>query len=146
MFLDGPAADNGDGILGNGGEYVDFVTFKTSENIILSGYTIELHGDGAGVGVNRGTELVQLSADTGAGFVVIDSFDNNGFGGTVIRPLGGPVEANTFKLEITRDNGSGPRIVELDAIATTIPEPSTMMLLALGGLGLLRGIRRLRRS
>ncbi len=114
IFGDGGTPDNGNGILGDGGETVDSLNWQTSSLVTLDGYRLTVGGDGAGA--NRATELAAFSV---AG-EQDDLFDNNAFHGSVDRIFSVPQLGEAFQLNTTRTLSSGPRLFELDAI---VPDP-----------------------
>ncbi len=108
---DGGEPDNGDQIVGTGGEMVDFIQWHTSQPLSLAGFRIALSGDGASA--NRDTEMVQFLVEG----VVVDCFDNNGFDGVVTRMfVDGAITGDDFRIEFTRTTSSGGRIFDIDAI------------------------------
>ncbi|HAB16647.1 MAG TPA: CotH kinase family protein [Verrucomicrobiota bacterium] len=118
IFGDGGTPDNGNDVIGDGGETVDFIEWQTKESISLAGYRLTLSGDGADP--NRSTELVRFLVDGDEA----DFFDNQGFDGTFTRVFkDGARWGGAFRIEFTRTTASGPRIIELDAI--TGPPPLT---------------------
>ena len=132
IFGDGGTADNGDGIIGNGGETVDSIVWHTSAPLTLAGFRISLAGDGSSP--DRDTELVRFLV----GGQEVDLFDNNGFDGEVTRLFASAVTGNDFEIQFTKTTLSGGRIFEIDAITGTVPEPSAAALLLLGGALLAR--------
>ncbi len=111
IFGDGGSPDNGDLVVGNGGEFVDFIQWHTSQPLSLAGFRLVLSGDG--VTANRDTEMVQFLVEG----VVVDCFDNNGFDGAVTRLFAdGAVTGDDFRIEFTRTTSSGGRIFDVDAI------------------------------
>ena len=81
----------------------------------LAGFRIGLSGDGADS--NRDTELVRFLV----GGIEVDLFDNNGFDGTVTRIFSeGAIVGDDFRIEFTRRAGTGPRVLQIDAITRTI--------------------------
>ena len=117
LFADGGTPDNGNAIMGDGGETVDFLAWRTTAPVPLAGYRLTVAGDGATTA--RDAELVRFFVDG----VERDLFDNNGFDGQVVRTFaGGVVEGLEFRVEFTRTSASGPRVYEIDAL--TGPPPS----------------------
>lgn len=111
IFGDGGVPDNGNLVLGDGGETVDFIAWRTTQPISLAGFRIALSGDGADS--NRDTELVRFLV----GGIEVDLFDNNGFDGTVTRMFAeGAIVGDDFRIECTRRAATGPRIFQIDAI------------------------------
>ena len=111
IFGDGGVPDNGNLVLGDAGETVDFIAWRTTEPLSLAGFRIALSGDGAAS--DRDTELVRFIV----GGIEVDLFDNNGFDGTVTRLFAeGAIVGDDFRIEFTRRAGTGPRIFQIDAI------------------------------
>ena len=132
IFNDGGTPDNGNSIMGDGGEFVDFIAWSTPTPLTLAGFTMSLSGDGGGTA--RATELVRFLVEG----VQVDLFDNNAFGGDLSRLFAdGAVVGDDFRIEFTRTT-NGPRIFEIDAILGVVPEPSSALLGLLGGAMLLR--------
>lgn len=120
IFGDGGVPDNGNLVLGDGGETVDFIEWITLAPVTLAGYRLELRSDGAGG--RRGTELVRFVVDG----VERDLWDNNSSSGPVTRLLpAGAVTGERFRLEFTRTTEAGGRVVEMDAITGPLPPPMT---------------------
>jgi hypothetical protein len=111
IFANGFTIDNGNAIMGDGGERVDYIQWQTTLPVALAGFRFEGAGDGGGT--NRGTELVRFLVEG----VEVDLFDNN-YGSVAVDRLfaGGVVTGSTFRIELTRTASSGPRIKEIDAI------------------------------
>jgi hypothetical protein len=138
----------GEAIFADGGMPgdVDFVTFRTLAPINLVRYELRLQDDSSFSGTaNRGVTSVELFASPdGALFDLISSgpitpFYNGAYGFTQIT-VSDDVSANGmqfFRLEVTRVNDSGPRIVELDGFGSTFPEPGSLMIWSLGGATLI---------
>ncbi len=137
IFGDGGVTDNGNAIMGDGGETVDFIDWDTLAPVGIQGYEISMTGDGGGA--MRSVELVRFLVEG----VQVDFFDNNRLGGTIRRLFAGPVTGDDFRIEFTRGSPWGPRILEINAILT--PEPTTMTLLVFG-TGLLAARRRRKRA
>ena len=135
IFADGGAVDNGNGLFGDGGEFVDFLEWDTATPLTLAGFRLGLSGDGAG-NPFRDTELVRFLVEG----VQVDLFDNNGFDGDVDRLFsGGPVTGNDFRIEFTRTTAGGGRIFEIDAIlGVPVPEPASGALVLAGAALALR--------
>ncbi len=111
IFGDGGEPDNGDLLVGNGGETVSFIQWHTSQPLTLAGFRLILSGDGPSS--NRDTEMVQLLVEG----EVVDCFDNNGFDGAVSRFFAdGAVTGDDFRIEFTQTTSSGGRIFDIDAI------------------------------
>ena len=111
IFGDGGEQDNGDQIVGNGGETVDFIQWHTATPLNLAGYRINLSGDGPSSA--RDTEMVQFLVEG----KVVDCFDNNGFDGVVTRTFpDGVVTGDDFRIEFTRTMSWGGRLFDVDAI------------------------------
>src|SRR5439155_1592177 len=105
-----------------------------------------------GAGGARGLDSFQLFADFGSGYVPISALVGGLFaiqtvnGGVldITIPASAPTGTTSFRAEFVR-NSNGPRIVELDAILEpVVPEPSTIALMALGGLAIFGWIKRRR--
>jgi len=112
IFADGGAADNGNGILGDGGETVDAITWQTNQVVLLEGYEYSGSSDGPAFGFSRGTELVRFSVNG----EVDDLYDHNSTTGGVQRLFAVPQVGNTFEVNTTRRLTTGPRVNEIDAI------------------------------
>lgn len=126
IFADGGAADNGNGIFGDGGEAVDFLAWHTATPLTLAGFRVGMAGDG--LDPNRDTELVRFLVEG----VEVDLFDNNGFDGDITRLFsGGAVTGDDFRIEFTRTTSAGQRVFEVDAVIA-VPEPSAALTLMLG--------------
>lgn len=118
LFADGGKADNGNTVMGDDGETVDFIEWQVDDALPLAGYRIQLSGDEGGR--NRSTEWVRLLVDGEEA----DRFDNHGFHGAVLRLFADGVRwGGSFRLEFTRSTSSGPRVIEVDAL-TGPPPPS----------------------
>jgi cysteine-rich repeat protein len=115
IFGDGGTGDNGNAILGDGGETVDFIEWQTTSPTTVLGYELALtQFDPFG----RETELVRFLVDG----VERDLFDNDSETGadnstihTVLRSFGSFVTGSTFRIEVTR-SGLAPRITEINAL------------------------------
>jgi hypothetical protein len=117
IFGDGGIADNGNQIMGDANETVDFIAWHTTQAISLAGFRLWISGDGASS--NRDTQLVRFLV----GGQEVDFFDNDGFDGIVTRIFSeGAMVGADFRIEFTRGTDSGPRIIEIDAI-TGPPTP-----------------------
>ena len=113
IFADGGTADNGNMILGDGDETVDWVHFEASTAVTLFGYQLLCAGDAWITGGPRATELVEFSVDG----IVMDLFDADGVSGPFSRMFAnGPVTGFEFDLRLTRTQSTGPRLFELDSI------------------------------
>jgi len=131
IFSDSGTPDNGNGVMGDGGERVDFIQWHTTSMINLAGFQFSVSGDGGGT--KRATELIRFYVEG----VQVDLFDNNSTAGVFDRVFaGGPVMGDDFRIEFTRKDAFGPRIREINAIL--VPEPSSLLLVSLGCLCLLR--------
>lgn len=116
IFADAGAPDNGNLILGDGGETVDFLEWRVAASLPLAGYRLSVRGEGTFPG--RDTALVRFLIDG----IEVDRFHNQGFDGDVLRTFdNGVVEGSHFRLELTRTSASGPRIVEIDALTGPLP-------------------------
>jgi cysteine-rich repeat protein len=115
IFGDGGTVDNGNAILGDGGETVDFIEWQTTSPTTVLGYELALtQFDPFG----REAELVRFLVDG----VERDLFDNDAAtgedGNTILRVqrrFGSFVTGSTFRIEVTR-NGLAARITEIDAL------------------------------
>jgi cysteine-rich repeat protein len=114
IFGDSGAPDNGNAVLGDGGELVDYIEWQTSEPVDVLGYHLIISQfDPFG----RQMELVRFLVDD----VERDSFDNDSATGTpdvaneIERPFGQLLTGTTFRIELTRAS-NGPRITEIDAL------------------------------
>ena len=113
IFHDGGVVDNGNSILGDGGETVDYIRFETDVPVVLDGYSVSLQADYGQQNTFRSTALVRFSIDGN----VVDFFDNDGHSAVQERLFqDGPLTGSEFLLELTRVTDGGPRIVEIDAI------------------------------
>lgn len=117
IFADGGVADNGNLVLGDAGETVDFIEWKTTMPIALAGYRLTVAGDASSM--DRGTALVRFLVDGAEA----DRFHNAGATGAVVRRFEqGVIEGDTFRIELTRSSTMGPRIMEIDALTGPTPE------------------------
>lgn len=114
IFGDGGVPDNGNQIMGDGGETVDSLTWNTTSPVILEGYRLNVSADVPNP--QRGTQLVAFSVNG----ELDDFFDNNGASGPVDRLFSIPQIGSSFELNTTRTTSEGPRIGEIDAI---VPDP-----------------------
>lgn len=122
IFDDGGVVDNGNMIIGDGGELVDFIEWSTSSPIELGGLQIQLQSDGVGA---RSVELVRILVEN----VEVGLYDNNGAQGSPDFNFA-PAIGNDFRVEFTRTGSSGPRIARIDALdARVVPEPTTLVML-----------------
>lgn len=113
IFGDGGVSDNGNQILGDEGETVDFISWQLPEGIPLAGYRLTLSGDGTAQQNNRSAELVRFLVDGDE----VDLFDNQAFNGSVNRVFaGGTRVGSDFRVELTRTTSGGPRLLEIDAL------------------------------
>ncbi len=112
IFNDGGVIDNGNGILGDGGETVDSLTWDTTSLVLIEGFRATVNGDSGGP--SRAIELMGFSV---AG-ELDDLFDNNAAAGTFDRVFSVPQLGNGFRLNTTRASSAGPRISEIDAIVS----------------------------
>lgn len=128
--------------------FTHFVEWQSASPIILSGYHLMAADDSSATAGDRGFTAFRLFAFDGSGFGLIDTFNptSNPYPGNVVditRPVG-PLTAQRFRAEFDQFgpqfNGSGPRILELDAVAVAVvPEPGSILLAAvLGTLALRR--------
>lgn len=116
IFGDGGTPDNRNLIMGDGGETVDFIAWRTIVPVTLAGYRLAVAGDGAGP--NRDTALVRFLVNG----VELDRFHNSGHDGGLTRLFAtGAVVGDDFRLELTRTSASGPRVVEIDAVTAPLP-------------------------
>jgi hypothetical protein len=123
LFEDGGVADNGNGVMGDGGETVDWIAWETDAPVSIAGYHVTGSSDSE-TSRNRGTELVRFTVDG----VVLDIWDNDAASGgqpwRIVSPE--PFRGQSFKLEFTRSTTSGPRIYEIDAVY--VPPPAGTVL------------------
>jgi len=114
MFADGGVADNGNNVMGDGGETIDYVRWQTTSPVILQGYSVALGSEGPSQGYNRGTQLFTF----GVAGEQDDFFDDNAQNGWGSLNRTFPVAqiGKDFEIKLTRHNGSGPRLCEVDAI------------------------------
>ncbi len=116
LFADAGTPDNGNGVFEPSVETVDWISWQTTQNVVLDGYRVGLGSEGPGQGYNRGTELFTFQVN-GEGD---DFFDDNAVhGGGVDRYFAVPQVGNSFAVNLTRTTSGGPRIDEIDAI---VPE------------------------
>ena len=116
IFGDGGTPDNGDQVVGNDGETVDFIAWHTTAPITLAGFRVNLSGDGNSNA--RDTEMVQFIVEG----QVVDCFDNHGFDGVVTRVFAdGAVTGDDFRIEFTRTMPWGGRVFDVDAITGPAP-------------------------
>lgn len=129
-------------------QFVEFTILALPADTGVAGVTLYAQSDTGAEDANRAT----------SGFRLLSDADNDGSFETELVPLTDPLDntasspANTYfftptaatayRAEFTKQGASGSREVELDAITGTIPEPATLSLLALSGLGLLARRRR----
>ncbi len=123
LFADGPTVDNGNNVMGDGGETVDWISWQTTQTVVLEGYRAGLGSEGPGQGFNRGTELFSFSV---AG-EQDDFFDDNAQNGTVDRMFAIPQVGKAFGINLTRRTEGGPRIGEIDAIVPDAPAPDVFV-------------------
>ncbi len=124
--------------LGNGYFQLDWATDVTFDTIKL--YNLEYGGFGHEYNLWAFDVLID---DGQGGWTIIDSVS----GGTdaiytYVSPT--PITTSALKFDvITANNADGyARVIELEVISAPVPEPMTLSLLALGGLGVLRRRRR----
>lgn len=119
LFADGLTADNGNGILGDGGEKVDFLTWSTSSWVVVSGYRAYLGSES--VTQNRGTQLIRMQVQSEVDDVFDDNAQTGSFGPPFVDRLFSIDQVSRdLRIDLTRNNATGPRIIELDAI---VPDP-----------------------
>ncbi|MEQ9379301.1 MAG: PEP-CTERM sorting domain-containing protein [Pirellulales bacterium] len=111
LFDDGGVIDNGNAILGDGGETVSTLTWDTTSLVVLEGYRASISGDG---GPNRATELLGFSVAGERD----DLFDNNAAAGDMDRLFTIPQLGSSFAIDATRTTSSGQRFFEIDAIVS----------------------------
>jgi len=121
IFNDGGVIDNGNGILGDGGETVDSLSWDTTSLVLIEGFRATINGDSGGP--SRATELIGFSV---AG-ELDDLFDNNAAAGVVDRVFAIPQLGNGFVFNSTRTSGTGPRISEIDAIVSDPPPANAVI-------------------
>jgi cysteine-rich repeat protein len=115
IFNDTGVSDNGNQVLGDVSETVDFIEWQTNAPVEILGYQL-IHTQLDAVG--RTVELVRFLVDGAEE----DFFDNDGASGAsnaevleIVRPFGAPITGSTFRIELSR-TGNGPRIWEIDAL------------------------------
>jgi hypothetical protein len=111
IFGDGATPDNGNTVMGDGGETVNSLSWQTTQPVLLLGYNASLPSDGPVYGYNRGSELVRFSTNG----EVDDFFDDNSAGGGT-RLFSIPQLGNSYTFESTNRTGGGARIAEIDAV------------------------------
>lgn len=121
LFADGGVMDNGNGILGDGGETVNTLTWDTTSLVLLEGYRASVSGDGGGP--NRATELFAFSVAGERD----DLFDNNAAAGDMTRFFSIPQLGSSFGIETTSTNTSGQRFFEIDAIVPDALPPNAFV-------------------
>ncbi|MBI1367492.1 MAG: hypothetical protein GC162_02435 [Planctomycetes bacterium] len=115
IFDNGRTADNGNLVLGDGGESVDSISWSTTSVIILDGYRLLANPDNVGGGnFSRGVELAQFSVQGEAD----DLYDRDHQDGAIDRLFAIPQVGNAFQLSVTHFNDQGARINEIDALTT----------------------------
>jgi hypothetical protein len=140
-----------------------FLTFNTPAPISLNSYNLYLADDFLDNSANRTVTEFRLYLDDGAGNPVSLLSDvvllgpgqvnyRSVYGGAddiMLSDTFGEVTGSQFSAVFTSNplatTGPGPRVFELDGFDTTIPEPSTFGLIALGILGLSSFSRRVSR-
>jgi hypothetical protein len=125
---------------GRSAGFVHFVEFESAAPIRLTGYHLLAGDDNASNPGDRGFTEFRLYAFNAGSFQLIDSFTpaSNPYPGNSVDVTSAfaAVEAQLFRAEFVQfanDNGPGPRIIELDAIATPVPEPGTLAMILAGG-------------
>jgi hypothetical protein len=130
---------------------IDFINFRTANPIELTGYNALLADDSDNPmnpgDPNRGSSSFSLFTspdDTFTSVTLVSttqlpfSYSSNfGTNAILISDTFAPVQAQFFRLEVTRATSGGPRIRELDGVGRIVPEPGSGGLLVLGVLGLL---------
>jgi hypothetical protein len=129
-------------------QFVEFTIPALPADTGVAAATLYAQSDEGTENGNRNTSGFRLLADADANGTfetvlvpLIDPLDNTGATPTNTYAFA-PTAATAYRAEFTKGGGSGSRLVELDAITGPIPEPGTVSLLALGGLGLLARRRR----
>ena len=149
LFADGPPAGS-----------IDFINFQTAEPIALTGYNAILADDSDDPGFpgnpNRGSTSFSLFSSPDSSFTTLtlisttalpSSYSSNyGTNAILISDTFAPVEAQFFRVEITRTTAGGPRIREIDGVGVVVPEPASAVLLGCGLLAVLGHRRRTRLS
>jgi hypothetical protein len=133
VFQDNHQPDNGNAVLGDGGEWVDFIEWNTLTPVSSVGYVVGVDGNG-----DRTLERVRFLI----GGVVVDFFDADGESGHLERFFEGPERFNEltgtdFRIEFTRTNATGPRVFEINAVVVPEPHAAALALAALAVLGVL---------
>jgi len=132
--------------------FVTSFVFRTSVPVAVSGFSLLTYDDSfGGVGnINRGFSSIAFSGSTdGINFNVLASGNvvnsyTAGYGISGIQVVGSfaPTTAQFFKFEGTQANQFGARLVELDALAAPVPEPSSLALAAAGLVVVCSAVRR----
>jgi hypothetical protein len=116
VFADGGVPDNGNLVMGDEGETVDFIEWRTTVAFPLAGYQLSVRGDGSST--NRGSGLVRFLVNGSER----DRFHCRGAAGAIPRIFtDGVVEGDRFRIELTRVSSLGPGVMEIDAITGPLP-------------------------
>ena len=135
VFQDNHPADNGNSVLGDGGEWVDFIEWSTLTPVSIVGYEFGVDGNEE---PKRTIERVRFLV----GGIVVDFFDADGESTRFQRYFEGPDRFNEmtgtdFRIEFTRTSIAGPRLNEINALVVPEPRAAALALAALAALGLL---------
>ena len=136
LFADGPEPGS-----------IDFINFQTATLIDLTGYDAILADDSDDPGnpgnPNRGSSSFSLFSSPDSTFTTLNLvstttlpssyISNYGTNAILISDTFAPVQAQFFRIEITRTTAGGPRIREIDGVgAVAVPEPASAAFVALG--------------